>query len=408
MNYNEALQYIHYLGMFSHKPSLERIHAVLERLGNPQRDFSVIHAAGTNGKGSVCVMTASVLTAAGFKTGLFVSPYIVNFRERIQIDGEYISEEELCRLAQSVKEANVPLTEFEFITALAFLHFSRQGCQLVVLETGLGGRLDATNACENDIVDIICNIGLDHTEILGGTISEIAAEKCGIIKCQGVVTAPFQDSAALSVIKKHCDNVIVPDTSRLNILASNISGSRFLYKNQEYSLTLAGKHQIYNAVTVIEALSASGLSIPQGALKQGLLTAFIPARLEILSTDPLFLIDGAHNPHAAEVLYEFMREYSGSVVAVFSAMRDKDYPAVAKRLFPLCKGVVLTELSQLPRAESLSALRQTAERYCGNVRVAESPAAAVKAASSISNGGPVFAFGSLYLAAEIRRLFKSR
>lgn len=394
--------------MFSHKPSLERMHAVLERLGNPQRAFSVIHAAGTNGKGSVCVMTASVLTAAGFKTGLFVSPYIVNFRERIQIDGEYISEAELCRFAQSVKEANIPLTEFEFITALAFLHFSRQGCQLVVLETGLGGRLDATNACENDIVDIICSIGLDHTEILGSTISEIAAEKCGIIKCQRVVTAPFQDNTALSVIKKHCDNVIVPDTSRLNILASSISGSRFLYKNQEYFLTLAGKHQIYNALIVIEALSASGLSIPQRALKQGLLTAFIPARLEILSTDPLFLIDGAHNPHAAEVLYEFMREYSGSAVAVFSAMRDKDYPAVAKKLFPLCKSVVLTELSQLPRAESLSSLRQTAEKYCGNVMVAESPAAAVKAAMSISNGGPVFAFGSLYLAAEIRRLFKNR
>ena len=177
MNYQETLNYIHSLGMFSHRAGLERITAALEILGNPQNQFDAVHIAGTNGKGSVVAFVSSVFRKAGLKTAVFVSPYIVNFRERIQINGEYISEGDLCRLSQRVIETGVSLTEFEFITAVAFLYFAEQKCDIAVIETGLGGRLDATNTLTRKKASVITKIGLDHTLVLGGTIKKIAAEK---------------------------------------------------------------------------------------------------------------------------------------------------------------------------------------------------------------------------------------
>jgi dihydrofolate synthase/folylpolyglutamate synthase len=182
MNYNETLDYIHSLGNFSLPPTLDRIKTVLKKLGNPQKRIKAIHIAGTNGKGSVSAMMASVFKEAGYKTGLFISPYIIEFTERIQINGEYIKKESLCEFAQRVKETGIALTEFEFITALAFLYFAEQKIDILICETGLGGRLDATNSLENKIATVITKIGIDHTAILGDTIEKIAAEKCGILR----------------------------------------------------------------------------------------------------------------------------------------------------------------------------------------------------------------------------------
>lgn len=406
MNYGETLKYIHSLGMFSHSASLERINSVLKICGNPQQGLPVIHIAGTNGKGSVSVMTASVMTEAGYKTGLFVSPYIVDFCERIQIGGDYIPHECLCRLAQRVRAADVVLTEFEFITAAAFLYFKESGCDLAVLETGLGGRFDATNACTDDIVDVITDIGLDHTAILGDTIEKIAAEKCGIIKTENVITSPRQNKAALDVIKSVCGSVKIPDVSFLSVISEDISGSVFEYRGNRYRLGLVGEHQIYNALTAIETVRASGYAVSQKALENGLFKAFIPARLEKVSCFPAVIIDGAHNPAAAAELYKFMKPYAGRITAVFAAMRDKDYTAVMEKLFPLCKSVVLTDMPDLPRAERAKKLAETAVKYSSSVFTASNPSAALEKAVEISDKGPIFAFGSLYLAAQIRKIFK--
>ena len=406
MNYKETLGYIHGLGMFSHSPSLERINSVLKACGNPQYGLPVIHIAGTNGKGSVCVMTASAMTEAGYKTGLFISPYIVDFCERIQIDGDYIPRDCLCRLAKRVRDTGIRLTEFEFITATAFLYFKENRCDLAVLETGLGGRFDATNACSDDIVDVITDIGLDHTAILGDTIGEIAEEKCGIIKCENVVTSPRQDRAALDVIRSVCNRVKIPDIDSLAVLTEDVHGSVFEYCGNHYSLSLVGEHQIYNAVTAIETVRASGYAVSQAALENGLRKAFIPARLEKVSDFPEVFIDGAHNPAAAAELYKFMKPYAGEVTAVFAAMHDKDYKAVTEKLFPLCKSVVLTDMPNFPRAESAKKLADAAAGSVSSIFTAPNPSAALAKAVEISEKDPIFVFGSLYLAAEIRKIFK--
>ena len=203
MNYEETLNYIHSLGNFSKPPTLERIKAVLAKLGNPQNNFKAIHIAGTNGKGSVSAMLSKAFILSRYKTALFISPFIIDFCERIQINSEFISRENLCKYAEIIKSTNIELTEFEFITAVAFLYFSEQNCEIGIIETGLGGRLDATNTMDNVIANVITKIGLDHTAILGDTIEKITNEKCGIIKNCPVITTVNQPSEALSVLEKY-------------------------------------------------------------------------------------------------------------------------------------------------------------------------------------------------------------
>ncbi len=405
MNYSQALEYIHSLGRFSLPAGLERVNAALCALGNPERGFSAIHVAGTNGKGSVCTFVASALTAAGYKTGLFTSPFIIEFAERIQINGELIAQDRLCALAGRVRDTGIRLNEFEFITVMAFLYFKEEGCNVAVLETGLGGRLDATNACQNVLCNVITKIGLDHTAVLGDTIEQIATEKCGIIKCRNVVSSPRQSLPALDVIKRSSKKLTVPDTAGINVISCNASGSTFEYKGEVYEIRLLGKHQIDNAVTALEVLFACGLEALTEDIKKGLKSAFIPARLEVVSSRPTVILDGAHNPDAAGVLCEYLEQYRGTAVAVFSAMRDKDYKAVMQKTLPLCAACVAVSL-ELPRAESAAALSAAASEYCGRVFSAEDVASAIKKAVEISGGAPVFVFGSLYLAAEARKLYK--
>ncbi len=407
MNYNQALEYIHSLGMFSHSAGLERITAVLEKLDNPQNDLMVIHIAGTNGKGSVCTFIASALSEEGLKVGLFTSPFIVDFRERVQINGQYISENDLCRLTEAVRATDVPLTEFEFITAVAFLYFKENRCDAVVLETGLGGRFDATNVCSNVLCNVITKIGLDHTAVLGDTIEQIAAEKCGIIKCKNVVTDPFQLSAALDVIKNHSGGVKQPDVKNLKIVSSDITGSRFVYKGNTYNICMAGEHQIYNAITAIEALWLCGLDISQDAIKSGLEKAFIPARLQSVSKTPTVILDGAHNPDAAAALAKAIKPYSGRAVAIFSAMRDKDYKQVMQEALPLFGSVIVVPLN-MPRAESAERLADAARQFCDDVQCAQNLETALKTAAERAGENPIFVFGSLYLAAETNKLLNNQ
>ena len=396
MNYLETLNYIHSLGNFSKVASLERIKEVLNKSKNPQNSFKAIHIAGTNGKGSVSSMIANVFTLAGFKTALFVSPFIVNFRERIQVNGEYISEEDLVRFSQEVIDTKVDLTEFEFITAVAFLYFRFKGCQVGVIETGLGGRLDATNTLENKAVSVITKIGLDHTKILGDTIEKITKEKCGIIKNCPTVTSFNQPKEAFEVLKQH--NVILPNKERLKILNCDLSGNTYIYKGKEYKTKLIGEHQIENSALAIEAIENSGFDISYDIIYKGIYQTVFPARLEVISQKPLVILDGAHNPDGANCLAEILKKYKGKATAIVGMMKDKDCDEVLKKLLPLCKNVVAVEVRGMPRSLIKEELFQMAIGYCPCQMAANYK----EAIELVAKEEVIFVFGSLYLASGIR------
>ncbi len=402
MNYNEALNYIHSLGKFSLPAGLGRITAVMKRLDNPQNGFKSIHIAGTNGKGSVSAMTAKIFKCAGFKTGLFISPYIIDFRERIQINGEFISEKDLCTYAKRIIETEIELTEFEFITALAFLYFKEKKCDIVIAETGLGGRFDATNVLTNTAVTVITKIGLDHSAILGDTVEKIALEKCGIIKNSPVtVTSPYQKAETLELIRQKANKLYIPELNSLKIMSTDETATYIIYKGKEYKLSLLGDYQIENAVAVIETAEHSGYCIPYETVKKALEKTFFPARAEIISKNPLVILDGAHNPDGARELEKILKRYDGSATAIIGAMKDKDYKEVFKITLAHCKSAVAVTVENMPRALDAEELLRTVSGFCNAVK-ADTYDEAIEKAIEISSGEPVFIFGSLYLAGGIR------
>ena len=404
MKINETLNYIHTLGKFSHKAGTQRITAVCEKLGKPQNDFKAIHIAGTNGKGSVCTFVSAALKTAGYRVGTFVSPYITDFCERIQINGEHISPDDLCRLSQKVIDTGVSLTEFEFITAVGFLYFSENKIDIAVLETGLGGRFDATNVIPKPLVSVITKIGLDHTAVLGDSIELIAAEKCGIIKNNLVVTTSNQHQKAFEVIKKHSSKLIIPNTDNLRDVKASFLGNSFVYNNICYKTSLGGNYQVENALVAIETLKNCGLDISDDDIKKGLASAFIPARLEVVCKNPIIIIDGAHNPDGAKALCEVVKKFE-NVTAIVGVMRDKNYGEVLSLMLPLCKNVVCVS-PNVPRALPIDELARVAKKYCNNVFVADDLKYALNLAREKSGQDPIVIFGSLYLASEIRPLLR--
>lgn len=405
MNYNEALNYIHSLGNFKRPAGTERITAALKRLNNPQNSFEAIHIAGTNGKGSVSAMLAKVFETAGFKTGLYISPYIIDFRERIQINGEFIKKEELTQYVKRVFETKIDLSEFEFITAAAFSYFADKKCEIVIAETGLGGRLDATNTLERVRAAVITEIGLDHAAILGDTVEKIAAEKCGIIKNFPTVVSAGQKKDVYNVISRYAEKPVIPDKSRLKIISSDESGNTFIYKDKFYKLSLIGGYQIENALTVIETVNISGFNISYETVKKALAETFFPARAEIICKSPLTVLDGAHNPDGAEALCEIMKKYSGRITALIGMMRDKDYNAVLMRTLPYCRLAVAVTVENMPRSLSKEELTAAAGEYCPCI-TAENYDIAIEKSRLSAQNDPVFVFGSLYLAGGIREKLK--
>lgn len=402
MNYEETVGYIHSLGNFKRPAGLERIKAAMDYFSNPQNGFRSVHIAGTNGKGSTAAMLARIFKEAGLKTGLFISPYIINFRERIQINGSFISESDLADYAGRIIASGIDLSEFELITAAAFLYFSEKKCDIVVAETGLGGRLDATNVLNNTAAAVITRIGLDHSEILGDTVEKIAAEKCGIIKdCPLTVASPCQEHAAERVIEKYSSRLIVPDVSRLEVLHCGSDGSEIIYKGKEYKISLPGGHQIENALTAIETAANCGLGVSYEAVRNALADTFFPARAEIISVNPRVVLDGAHNPDGAAALAKILEKQGGRVTAVIGMMRDKDCRSVLKTTLIHCRAAVAVAVEGMSRSLSAGELSRIAGEYCP-CAAAESYKDAVRKAYELSEGGPVFVFGSLYLAGGIR------
>ena len=419
MQYEEALSKIESLQVFGSRPGLDRVRRLLSCLGDPQERLKFIHVAGTNGKGTTCALLASVLQSAGYRTGLFISPHVSEFRERIQVNGEMIPESALCSLVETVypevekmaSEGEI-ITEFELVAALAFLWFASQNCDVVVLEVGLGGRLDATNVIPCPLVSVITALSLDHTKILGDTIEQIAAEKCGIIKPGGVtVCYPEQPQAALEVIRQTCgkqkNQLVLPSLGNLTVEAMNLSGTNFKYRGVTLHLPFLGEHQIKNAATalaVLEALESSGWRIPEEAYREGFAASRFPARLEVLSRKPVVLLDGAHNPGGTAALAEAIRRYlpGKRITAVMGMMEDKDVRTAVQNLSGLFARV-FTAAPESPRSISAEKLEELWVSLGTPAIPAENAASAFRAA--VEGLGPEEALvicGSLYLAGELR------
>ncbi len=407
MNYEQALSYIHSLGVFGSIPGLERISELLNILGNPQDSLKFIHVAGTNGKGSTCTMLSEIYRKTGLEVGLYTSPYVIDFRERIQINGEYIPKVDLARLCEQVKNTGIYVTEFEFITALAFLYFKEQNCDIVILEVGLGGRFDATNVIKAPLCSVITRIDLDHTEYLGNTYSDIASEKCGIIKegCP-VVAYPVQEAEALETIKSYSKALTVPFTEHLQILSSDINGNRFIYEGIEYKTKLVGEHQVYNAVTAIETAKTVGMASDEN-VRDGIAAAEIAARVELISEKPLVVLDGSHNPNGADALAGFMKNSGGDIIAVIGMMADKDCELFLKKILQFCSSAITVTVRENKRTITAEELALLAKNYCGDVTAADSYDEAITFARQKSeNHKPIFVCGSLYLAGAIREKLK--
>ena len=416
MNCNEAIEYIHSLEKFGINPGMERINALCNELGNPQRELKFFHIAGTNGKGSTSTMISNILIKNGYNTGLFISPYVVDFRERIQYNGEMISHDDLAECVGIVRNAinklsaaGIQPTEFEAVTATAFLYFKKKKCDYVVLEVGLGGRLDSTNVIDTPRMSVITSISLDHTAILGDTVEEIASEKAGIIKENGkTVLYPFQENSAYDVIRKTCKEknnlLFVPDIDKLSVIDEKITGTEIQYKDYKFNLKLAGKHMVYNACTAIEAVISSEVDVSYEKIISGLESTVMPARTELINNNPLVLLDGGHNEGCAKALSAYIRKHLNDkkIIMISSMMADKDCLSYLSEVAVYADNFIATK-ADVPRALSSDELKDIASEFCKNCCSVPNPFKAVeKAKELLSDNSVILVCGSFYLAGEIR------
>lgn len=421
MNYNEALSFIHSRMKFGSRPGMERICALCEAFDNPQDKLKYVHVAGTNGKGSTCTMIAEMLKAAGYKVGLFTSPFVVDFRERIQINSEMIPKEDFAKIVEKVvpvveelKSKSIEPTEFEIITAVAFLYFLQENCDIVVLEVGLGGTLDSTNIIKKSEVSVITSISMDHTDILGDTILDIAAHKCGIFKSGGhVVGYPQPDFAVERFVKEKakeagCDYTH-SDLGRIRLVREEFDGSTIIYAGCTFKIPLSGKHQIYNfstAISAINVLKGKGWNVSVKNMLDGVAALKMPARVETVSTNPLVIVDGGHNAEGFDALCYTLEKYfkDKKIIAVFGMMKDKDYAYCAKKLAPLCEKIYTTTVSN-PRSLTAKELAEELKKHGAKAKpVDDCGKAYKKALKKADKDSVVVVCGSLYLASDIKNL----
>ncbi|MEE0946096.1 MAG: folylpolyglutamate synthase/dihydrofolate synthase family protein [Acutalibacteraceae bacterium] len=416
MNYKETLDYIHSVSNFFCKPGLERIGELCEKMGNPQNRLKFIHVAGTNGKGSFCAMLSTVLNEAGLKTGLYTSPYIVEFNERIAVNGKMIDNDSLSEITEYVKQYADTLsdkpTEFEIITAVAFEYFARQNCDVVVLECGLGGRFDATNIINNAVLSVITGISIDHTAFLGNTVKEIAYEKAGIIKENTPCLWCGQNNEASQVIASVCKDMNSPfntvDGSLLNVKEYSLNKTVFDYGNlMNIEISLLGSYQPYNSVNVINAvrlLKDIGYNITDENLKTGLKNTVWKARFELLCSNPVVIADGAHNPEGIENAVISIKKYFGNkkVNIVTGVMKDKDYNYIAKCLSKVADCVYCIKPDN-PRALPSQEYRDVFLSMGVNASAYDDIQNAVEASltNSLNNNVPTVTLGSLYMYSDV-------
>lgn len=420
MDYQQAVDYIESPALPRGRYGLERLKQALELLGNPQHKVRFVHVAGTNGKGSCAAMLASVLKEAGYRTGLYISPHLRRYNERMQVDGVDISDDDLIRAAQRVKEVceqlgGTPIV-FEVLTLMALWYFAERRCDFVVLEVGIGGKLDATNCIPAPAAALIAQLGFDHTETLGSTIEEIAAQKGGIAKPGSQLVMAEQEPAALRVVEQLCREqgcgFTVADPERLQVLSTSPEGQRLRDRTYgELLLPLAGSHQVKNAanvLTVVEVLKGEGFAIPDRAVRQGIERTVWPARFERLSRSPDFILDGGHNPQCVQAAVQALQDYypGKKVVFLTGMMKDKDSAAMLAKMAEVAKAFVCLHADS-DRAFGAQELAREIEDTLG---LAAYPAASAQEGCALAQRlageqGVVCALGSLYLAGEIRAVF---
>ena len=432
MNYDQAFEYLNGLLKFGIKFGLERITALCEAMGNPQKQLRVIHITGTNGKGSTATFVASILREAGYRTGLYLSPYVHDVRERIQINGRMIYKEDFTSLINEIKPIADEIgktdlgevTEFEVKTLIAYLYMARQQVDFAVLEVGMGGRFDATNIVE-PFVAVITNVSLDHTERLGNTVEEIAFEKAGIIKTGTVVVTAAEDERAWRVILERCREqgaevwrILKSHTRQQDSPSADVQ-LRYESKDKYFSLRgreahfqklkpgLIGSFQHVNASTAIAAILALAkyeIHITSKAISAGIANAYIPGRLEILQDRPKLVIDGAHNPDAALTLAKSIQEdfrYE-ELILVVGMLSTHSAIGFLSYIAPMASTIIATQ-SQWSKALPAQEMADQARKFCENVEVIEHVPDAVKYALDIAGENDlILVTGSFYTIGEVK------
>ncbi len=416
MDYQEALTYIHSVSNFFCKPGLERIGILCERLGNPQDSLKFIHVAGTNGKGSFCAMISSILTDAGYKTGLYTSPYILNFNERIQIDGRQIENEALAEITARVKciaeEMDDKPTEFEVITAVAFEYFAENECDVVVLECGLGGRFDATNIIKTSVLSVITGVSIDHTAFLGNTAESIAFEKAGIIKQNSLCLWCGDNKEAYKVIsecaKEKSARLVCADRSGIKNIRYSLEGTVFDFEDiKDINLSLLGSYQPINAANVLCAIKLlKGFDIPKKSIRAGLKNVVWHSRFEIIRTDPVMIADGGHNEEGVNAAVESIRLYfpDKKVNIITGVMKDKDFALMAKKIGEIANRVFCITPDN-PRALLADEYAKTFRQNGVDTLPFENLSDAVNEA--LKEDIPIISLGSLYMYNELINVLKN-
>ena len=413
----QSLNYIHGLYRKGTKPSLHRVAFLLEKLGNPHKKLKFIHIAGTNGKGSTAAMTASILTKAGYRTGLFTSPYIYRFNERMQIGGVQIPDEDVISLTQKIRAIAETMpelpTEFDFVTAMAMDYFAARNCHIVVLEVGVGGALDSTNIIPAPEVAVVTNIGLDHTDLLGDTVEKIAAVKAGIIKegCHAVVydSTPSVEQVYAAI----CDEKHVPlkkaGFQDLSSVKKDLDGQTFHFgKRKDLFLPLLGAHQLHNAAVVlrvIDTLQEKGWNISEEAIRDGLKDVSWPGRFHIVGREPLFIIDGGHNPQCIEALVQNIKDYLADrkIIVLAGVLADKDYADMFRPVMPFTDTFVCITPDN-PRKMAASDLARYLQEAGAKATPCDTAEAGVRLARQLAGkDGVILSFGSLYALGDIHR-----
>lgn len=425
MNYKEAMEYIKYVGRLGISPGLDGIRRLCERLGNPQADLKFVHIAGTNGKGSVSAFVASALKCGGYRVGRYLSPVLSEYRERIQVNDCLITKKFLCQGMERVKEACDKMlaaglphpTAFEIETALGFLYFKEKGCDVVVLETGMGGLLDATNVVDKALAVVLTSISMDHMKFLGGTLAEIAVQKAGIIKAGCHVVALDQRKEVMEVISAKARQMNCPLTIASREDAAHVhyglEKQWFDYDGIRVEIALAGQYQVENAclaLAVLKVLGDRGFPLSERKLRDGLLKTAWPGRFTIIGRKPWFIVDGAHNEGAARVLSESMEFYfkHKRIIFIMGVLRDKEYEKIISLTHSLADQIITVTPPDNPRALPAYELAREIAKVHPDVTAADSLEEAVEMGRLLAGKEDVIlAFGSLSFLGRLMNLENS-
>lgn len=429
MNYREAMEYVEYLQRYGSVPGLQNMQKLCERLGNPQEGLRFVHIAGTNGKGSVLAYVSTVLKTAGYKVGRYISPTILDYRERFQIGGRSIAKTELCRYMEQIKEIAEKMEEeglthptpFEIETAIAFLYFSDKKCDIVVLETGLGGSLDATNIINTTVCAVLASISMDHMAVLGDSLEKIAMQKAGIIKDNCRVVTCRQKDEVMQVIeeaaKEHGCSLTIADSGKASHIKYGLGKQYFSYGDyKKLEITMSGQFQIDNAILaleVINALQSKGFKVSEKQLRNGLMQTTWLGRFSIIGKRPLFIVDGAHNEDAAQRLAQSIKLYftNKRIIYIMGVLADKEYDKIIQATYELAQHIITVKPPHNARALDGYELAHAVSEYHDSVTVADSLMEAVEMAYLLTgkdNNTVIIAFGSLSFLGELIHIVEHR